>query len=56
MQLMAPMFDQDVTRLCRPDGKHNAERAGYRRGSEDGPVTVGPSPKFNGNRHNLPHL
>jgi len=41
MQVMAAMFDEDVTRLCGPDGKHNPDRAGYRHGSEDGPVTLG---------------
>jgi hypothetical protein len=41
MQVMAAMFDEDVTRLCGPDGKHNPDRAGYRHGSEDGSVTLG---------------
>ncbi len=41
MQVMAAMSGEDVTRLCGPDGKHNPDRAGYRHGSEDGPVTLG---------------
>jgi putative transposase len=41
LQVMAAMFDEDVTRLCGPDGKHNGDRAGYRHGSEDGSVTLG---------------
>jgi hypothetical protein len=41
MQVMAAMFDEDVTRLCGPDGKHNPGRAGYRHGGEAGSVTLG---------------
>jgi putative transposase len=41
MQVMAVMFDEDATRLCGPDGKHNPGRAGYRHGSEAGSVTLG---------------
>jgi len=41
LQVMAAMFDEDVTRLCGPDGRHNAGRAGYRHGSGDGSVTLG---------------
>ena len=41
LQVMAAMFDEDVTRLCGPDGRHNADRAGYRHGTEDGSVTLG---------------
>jgi putative transposase len=41
MQVMAAMFDEDVTWLCGPDGKHNPERAGYRHGSGTGSVTLG---------------
>jgi len=41
LQVMAAMFDEDVTRLCGPGGKHNRDRAGYRHGSEDGSVTLG---------------
>jgi putative transposase len=38
---MAAMFDEDVSRLCGPGGKHNGDRAGYRHGTEDGSVTLG---------------
>ena len=41
LQVMAAMFDEDVTRLCGPDGKHNPDRAGYRHGTEAGSVTLG---------------
>jgi putative transposase len=41
LQVMAAMFDEDATRLCGPDGKHNPDRAGYRHGSEAGSVTLG---------------
>jgi hypothetical protein len=41
LQVMAAMFDEDVARLCGPDGKHNTERAGYRHGTEAGSVTLG---------------
>jgi putative transposase len=41
LQVMAAMFDEDATRLCGPAAKHNADRAGYRHGSEDGSVTLG---------------
>jgi putative transposase len=41
LQVMTAMFDQDVTALCGPDGKHNADRAGCRHGSEAGSVTLG---------------
>jgi putative transposase len=41
LQVMAAMFDEDVARLCGPEGKHNPGRAGYRHGSEDGAVTLG---------------
>jgi transposase-like protein len=41
LQVMAAMFDEDVTRLCGPDGKHNPDRAGYRHGTEGGSVTLG---------------
>jgi transposase-like protein len=41
LQVMAAMFDEDVTRLCGPDGRHNADRAGYRHGTENGSVTLG---------------
>jgi transposase-like protein len=41
LQVMAAMFDEDVTRLCGPGGKHNPGRAGYRHGTEAGSVTLG---------------
>lgn len=41
LQVMTAMFDQDATRLCGPDGRHNPDRAGYRHGSEAGSVTLG---------------
>jgi putative transposase len=41
MQVMAAMFAEDAGRLCGPGGKHNPGRAGYRHGSEAGPVTLG---------------
>ena len=41
LQVMAAMFDEDVTRLCGPDGRHNADRAGYRHGAGSGSVTLG---------------
>jgi putative transposase len=28
MQVMAVMFDEDVTWLCGPEGKHHPDRAG----------------------------
>jgi putative transposase len=41
LQVMAAMFAEDAARLCGPEGKHNADRAGYRHGSEAGSVTLG---------------
>jgi putative transposase len=41
LQVMAAMFDEDVTRLCGPGGKHDPDRAGYRHGTEAGSVTLG---------------
>jgi hypothetical protein len=41
LQVMAAMFDEDVARLCGPDGKHNPDRAGYRHGAGAGSVTLG---------------
>jgi putative transposase len=41
LQVMAAMFDEDVARLCGPDGKHNPGRAGYRHGTGAGSVTLG---------------
>jgi transposase-like protein len=41
LQVMAAMFEEDVARVCGPEGKHNPDRAGYRHGSEAGSVTLG---------------
>jgi putative transposase len=41
LQVMAAMFDEDVTRLCGPDGRHDPDRTGYRHGTEAGSVTLG---------------
>ena len=41
LQVMAAMFEEDVTALCGPDGRRNPGRAGYRHGTEAGSVTVG---------------
>jgi putative transposase len=40
-QVMSAMFEEDVTALCGPEGKHNTDRAGYRHGAGDGSVTLG---------------
>ncbi len=41
LQVMAAMFAEDVAQLCGPKGKHDADRLGYRHGSEAGSVTLG---------------
>ena len=41
LQVMAAMFDEDVTRLCGPGGRHNPGRDGYRHGAGAGSVTLG---------------
>jgi hypothetical protein len=41
LQVMAAMFEQDVTALCGPGGKHNRGRTGYRHGTGAGSVTLG---------------
>jgi len=41
LQVMTAMFSEDAQRLCGPEGKHNPDQAGYRRGSEAGSVTLG---------------
>jgi putative transposase len=41
LQVMAAMFEEDVRVLCGPDGRHNADRAGYRHGTGAGSVTLG---------------
>jgi putative transposase len=38
---MAAMFGEDAGRLCGPDGRHNADREGYRHGTGGGSVTLG---------------
>jgi hypothetical protein len=40
-QVMAAMFEQDVTAPCGPGGKHNRGRTGYRHGTGAGSVTLG---------------
>ena len=41
MQVMYAMMDADVTALVGPKGRHIADRAALRHGSEDGSVTLG---------------
>jgi putative transposase len=41
LQVMAAMFEEDVTAACGPKGKHDADRTASRHGSEDGSVTLG---------------
>jgi putative transposase len=41
LQVMAAMFEEDVTGLCGPGGKRNPDRAGYRHGTGAGSVTLG---------------
>jgi transposase-like protein len=41
LQVMAAMFAEDAERLCGAEGRHNADWAGYRHGSEAGSVTLG---------------
>jgi putative transposase len=41
LQVMAAMMAESVTALCGPKGTHNADRVGYRHGTEDGSVTLG---------------
>src|SRR5438034_8003252 len=41
LQVMAAIFDEEVTRLCGPGGKDNPARAGYRHGTGAGSVTLG---------------
>jgi hypothetical protein len=40
LQMTAAMSEEDVARLCGPDGKHSPDRAGYRHGTQAGPVTL----------------
>jgi transposase-like protein len=41
LQVMTAMFEEDVTGLCGPAGRHNPGRVGYRHGTGDGSVTLG---------------
>jgi putative transposase len=41
LQVMAAMFEEDVTAACGPKGKHDADRTASRHGSEDGSVSLG---------------
>jgi putative transposase len=41
LQVMAAMFEEDVTAACGPKGKHDSDRMASRHGSEDGSVTLG---------------
>jgi hypothetical protein len=41
LQVMAAMFAEDAAGLCGPEGKHNADRVGYRHGIGEGSVTLG---------------
>jgi putative transposase len=41
LQVMGAMFEEDVTRLCGPRGKHDPGRTGYRHSEEAGSVTLG---------------
>jgi hypothetical protein len=38
---MAAMMSEEVTAVCGPKGKHDANRVAVRHGSEDGSVTLG---------------
>jgi hypothetical protein len=39
--MTAAMFESKITEACGPKGKHNAERAAVRHGTEKGSVTLG---------------
>jgi putative transposase len=41
LQVIAAMFEEDVTGLCGAEGRHNVGRAGYRHGTGAGSVTLG---------------
>lgn len=41
LKVMRALMDESVTALCGPKGKHQAERAAVRHGSEHGSVTLG---------------
>ena len=56
LQVMTAMFEEDVTALCGPQSKHNADRAGYRHdqfrrrpvpaGCRGGRIPARPDPVF----------
>jgi putative transposase len=41
LQVMAAIMEEDVTAVCGPKGRHNAERIGMRHGHERGSVSLG---------------
>jgi putative transposase len=41
LQVMAAIMEEDVTAVCGPKGRHNAERIGVRHGHERGSVSLG---------------
>lgn len=41
LEVMGELIDVEVAELAGPKGKHDANRAAYRHGSEDGKVTLG---------------
>ncbi|HZD80395.1 MAG TPA: hypothetical protein VE646_10210, partial [Actinomycetota bacterium] len=41
LQVVAEMMAADVERICGPRGKHDADRAAYRHGSEERLVPLG---------------
>ncbi|HEU5294412.1 MAG TPA: IS256 family transposase [Burkholderiaceae bacterium] len=41
LQVMVAMMAEDLTAVCGPKGKHDANRTATRHGSEDGSVTLG---------------
>ena len=41
LQVMAALMDEDVTAVCGPKGRHDADRVGVRHGRERGSVSLG---------------
>lgn len=41
LQVMGALFEESVTALCGPKGKHNADRNAFRHGTEAGSVVLG---------------
>jgi hypothetical protein len=39
LQVMTTIMDEDLTAVCGPKGRHNADRTAVRHGAEDGSVT-----------------